>query len=164
MNKREFVKRQVLKVISDQLRRFRRRVSPDERRIKYLEDVFSLYTQLRHDFAHLNRAKIAKMISRNDRSGTHIIRLLIDVTAGNVDDKRKEQWTRGLRYADRCRQGIQTRELQDECEPCRAGQPHEVEDDYEPHPATAADSFGSFLHKNGGIEGCARKMSKHRWT
>ena len=161
MSKRAFVRRAIQKVFGNQMRRLRRRMSADRRRIKYLEDVFSVYVELRKEEGpHLGSAQIAKMIGVRCRRGTRIIRLIIDVTAGNIDHKQKEQWTQGLRYAYKYRKVIQTDELQDECEPRKTIKARQLEDECPPDEVSGTESLWSFLDKNGGIEGCARKMSK----
>jgi hypothetical protein len=66
----------------------------------YLQAVYKLYLEWAAKGKERSKAKqVAKILNREQRSDTHLIRLLIDYSAPGAKEKMRSKWSLALRFA-----------------------------------------------------------------
>lgn len=67
---------------------------------RYLGEIYSVYCDLRSErIARLTARRIAKCRKLLCRKNAHPIRILIEASAGQEDNRTKSRWTQALKYA-----------------------------------------------------------------
>lgn len=92
-----------IKVLKKSATRHRTNNTPGQRRYwmyLYLRDVYEVFLDLHSRGASEKTARrIAKLLKLRIRRKSHLIRVLIEATAGAEDNRAKIKWTNALRYA-----------------------------------------------------------------
>ena len=66
----------------------------------YLRDVYEVFLELHSkDAAERTARRIVKLLNLQIRRKSHLLRVLIEATAGAEDNRAKIKWTSALRYA-----------------------------------------------------------------
>jgi hypothetical protein len=68
---------------------------------EYLQAVYEIYCDWRADNGTTRRAKqMAQVCKRTPRKASHPIRIIIDCSSPNTDEKMRSRWTLALRHAN----------------------------------------------------------------
>jgi hypothetical protein len=95
--------REIIRTLKESASKHRDDNRPGKRRFglyQYLRDIYRIYLELRsRRIARKATRRIAKISKLPLRRQSHLIRILIEASAGPEDPRQKSRWTQALKFA-----------------------------------------------------------------